>query len=124
MNVQTAKVLKDFEMRFLEDKDAVEASVDCQGCSAPCCRLRHVDAIPLSFEESQRLPAVFRDIQIHGKTVSNVATLPRHPVTGECVFVRDGTCSIWNMRPKTCRVYDCRKDDDAVMVAFVAERFK
>ena len=123
MNVQTARVLKDFELRFLEDDKAAESPVNCAGCIAPCCRGGY--RVPLSFEEAQRLPTVFGDFQLNGREYRNTAMLPRHPVTGDCAFVTaDGKCSIWSVRPKVCRVYDCRKDSDPQMKAFAAERFK
>ena len=123
MKVQVARVMKDFEFRFLSDEDAQESIVNCAGCSAPCCRGGYL--VPLSFEETQVLPAVYRDFTLNGHEYKNTAVLPRNPVTGDCVFVTaDGKCGIWNVRPKTCRVYDCRKDSNAEMKAFVAERFK
>ena len=37
--------------------------------------------------------------------------LPRDPVTGRCTCMNaGGACTIYEVRPGTCRTYDCRKD--------------
>lgn len=118
---------------YLEDESAPESTIDCTGCSAPCCRLRHVDAVPLSQLEAQRLPHHFGRIRLeNGKEVENVALLERHPLTGDCIFLhdvegtdgrREGHCSIWAKRPKTCRAYSCLTDQHPSMKEFVEERF-
>ena len=80
---------------------------------APCCRAPHLNAVPLSVAEAQRLPHVFGATTLPGGTVrlENVALLARHPVTGECAFVLGGgRCSIWSLRPKACRAYTCATD--------------
>ena len=111
VTVQIAKLLQGTELRFVSDEAAAESRDDCTGCSAPCCRAAALSAVPLSLAEAEKLPHTLGAVRLPGGTVelTNVALLARHPVTGECVFVQpNGRCSIWNIRPKACRVYSCK----------------
>lgn len=110
-------------IRFLTvDPHAVESDVPCSGCLAPCCRTND-RMVLLSASEAQRLPFELRNVELpDGQVVENVAHLPRHPKTGDCVFRSDnGMCSIYELRPLVCRSFDCRTD--ARMSQFVKERF-
>lgn len=125
MRIQAAQLLAGVQLRFVADEDAAESEVNCAGCHAPCCRARHLNAVPLSLEEAQVLPHTFGVVRfVNGTTVENAALLARHPVTKECAFITpEGKCSIWAIRPKACRVYSCLTDENAEMERFVGQRF-
>jgi len=75
--------------------------VPCGSCTG-CCRSAF-DIELSSDEERARFPHVIKD----GKTV----ILPL--ANGHCHYLVDDKCSVYETRPLTCRVFDCR------MYAFV-----
>lgn len=128
MKIDTV-IVERVQFNYLSDEAEADSEVWCAGCSAPCCRARHLDAVPLSRGEASRLPHHFGSARLqNGRQVENVALLSRHPLTGACIFYVErpggaGGCSIYPVRPKACRVYDCRHDADPEMKAFARERF-
>lgn len=74
-----------------------EVSVPCNGCTA-CCRSPHV-TVKLTHDEARQLRS----------RVHNEAVVLEKKENGECVYMNDdGRCSIYDIRPQTCRLYDCR----------------
>lgn len=124
--------IRDVTIKFMRPEPAFsEEKLNCSGCHAPCCRKPN-GRIILSFEEAKRLPYTLDRLENHtdlpnsGESgISMVALLPRHPVTGECIFVTpDGKCSVWDLRPGACRAYSCLNDTDPAITSFARERFK
>jgi Fe-S-cluster containining protein len=92
------------EMRtaLLEDRDTEVACGTCVGCctSSLYIVLRPADArvlphVPAEYVvESPRLPA--------GQRVMG------YDARGHCPMLRDGKCTVYALRPQTCRTFDCR----------------
>ncbi len=90
-------------LSLVTDKHSKESpSIDCASlihlCEARCCRMDVTlsaqdvaDGIPFKLDEPY--------------------ALPRDPYTKKCVCMDDaGACTVYDNRPASCRVYDCRKD--------------
>jgi Fe-S-cluster containining protein len=90
-------------LTMVSDKRAkVGPDIDCAArlhlCEARCCRFEVSlskedirDGIPWNIEEPY--------------------ALPRDPRTKKCVCMDEaGACTIYEKRPASCRVYDCRQD--------------
>ena len=76
--------------------------IDCASrihlCEARCCRFE----VALSKQDvDDGIPWVFDEPYL----------LPRDPATKKCVCMDEaGACTIYEKRPASCRVYDCRQD--------------
>jgi len=77
----------------------------CESCTA-CCRgqMRAVVIYPdedSSRWQTRRLPKPRLDWRILANEEN-----------GDCVYITDAGCSIWEDRPRSCRQYDCRVEMD------------
>jgi hypothetical protein len=89
---------------MFRDKRAIASpDLDCASllplCKARCCSMD----VSLSAEDVRegRVPWV----------LSAPYLLPKHPTTGYCAcMTATGACTVYDDRPGTCRVYDCRHD--------------
>jgi Fe-S-cluster containining protein len=88
---------------FLREHDAgVRAGATktpCGTCTA-CCVSKEWAAVPLSAEEAER----FADCAHYS---AGTWLLDRKP-DGSCVKLIEGKCSVYQQRPRTCRLFDCR----------------
>ncbi|MGO4438557.1 YkgJ family cysteine cluster protein [Rhizobium sp. RAF56] len=75
------------------------ARVPCGGCTG-CCRSAYLFA-DLDAEECGRFPDA-----VHSDVVGGMV-LPKRE-DGSCTYLIEGKCSIYERRPRACRVYDCR----------------
>lgn len=91
-------------LSMVDDKYSVESpDIDCASriplCGARCCSFD----VALSKQDivERKLPFV----------VERPYELPRDPVTKRCACMDDaGACTAYEVRPATCRTYDCRED--------------
>lgn len=91
-------------LSMVTDKYSIESSdIDCAAriplCGARCCSF----AVALSRQDllERKLPFV----------IDEPYMLPRDPVTKRCACMDDhGACTVYDVRPATCRSYDCRED--------------
>lgn len=91
-------------LAIVEDKRKVEGpDIDCAArlhlCQARCCGF----AVSLSAQDvAEGIPWVFDEPYL----------LPRDPHTKQCVCMDgQGACTIYEKRPASCRLYDCRGDE-------------
>lgn len=80
-----------------------EVIVPCNGCRA-CCRDNFV---PIDESNGD----VLADYKTRFATLSPIAEsfpILDHKPNGECIYLGDTGCTIWNRRPYMCRIYDCR----------------
>jgi Fe-S-cluster containining protein len=86
-------------------RGAGESEVPCGGCTACCTSSQFVLIEPAEVETKARIPAAL------------LFPAPRRPKghvllgydeRGHCPMLVDGRCSIYEHRPRACRVYDCR----------------
>jgi Putative zinc- or iron-chelating domain len=90
-------------LALVKDKRKVESpEIDCAArlhlCQARCCRFD----VSLSAQDvADGIPWV----------VDEPYLMPRDPYTKQCVCMDgQGACTIYEQRPASCRVYDCRGD--------------
>lgn len=75
---------------------ALTSTVNCRSCRACCVDFADTPVLP--FESGDGLDIEVRD----GKRFL------RKKANGECIHLQDGGCSVYEHRPSTCRVFDCR----------------
>lgn len=86
------------------DKYTVESpDIDCAAriplCGARCCSF--VVALSRQDLAERKLPFV----------IERPYELPRDPITKRCACMDEhGACTVYDHRPATCRIYDCRED--------------
>ena len=79
------------------------AIVPCNGCKL-CCKN---DAILLQPEHGDQ-PATYDTMPFkHPLTGEDAFVLKRKP-NGECVYLDETGCTIWNRAPALCQSFDCR----------------
>ena len=91
-------------LSMVDDKYSVESpDIDCASriplCGARCCSFD----VALSKQDllERKLPFV----------IERPYELPRDPVTKKCACMDErGACTAYDVRPATCRTYDCRED--------------
>jgi len=83
--------------KVLQSGGMIAANVPCAGCSA-CCRRYNVE---LDTDEA------VEGLEFSTDPVTGRITLKRRP-DGSCVHLVDGKCTVYAIRPRACRVYDCR----------------
>jgi hypothetical protein len=66
-------------------------------CGAQCCRMRPEFSVPLTEEELAWMPS-----EIMGE-IRVLAGTPE----GDCWYLKDSRCSIYDRRPKACREWHC-----------------
>jgi Fe-S-cluster containining protein len=74
----------------------------CKQCKGKCCS--YVRPIVIYKNEVARLKAL-------GATIENGiagSELLMMPLKNGCCFLKDGSCSIYINRPKSCKEFDCR----------------
>ena len=75
------------------------ADVPCNGCTA-CCREQMVTLDPKLGDDLEVLSQHF--------ALGHMLIL-ESTENGDCVYLDDGGCSVWEHRPAMCRTFDCRK---------------
>ena len=74
------------------------ANVPCNGCTA-CCRNQVVVLFP---EHGDDLTILSRHIDLGGAVILMDAE------NGDCIYLENGKCSVYEHRPAMCRAFDCR----------------
>lgn len=81
------------------------SDVPCGTCTACCTSSQFVHVEPDETETLRRIPAELR-FPAPGLPEGHVVL--GYDREGRCPMFRDGGCSIYEHRPRTCRTYDCR----------------
>jgi|SRR5215469_11937575 len=71
-------------------------------CQAACCRLRKYYSVHLTEEEATRLECTWTATKDGGAVALLDGT-----AEGDCVYLKDSRCSIWDERPQDCRNWHC-----------------
>ena len=82
-----------------------EARVPCEGCTACCRSSQFVHIAP---EETDTLTHIPRELLFPAPRAPKGHVLMGYDERGCCPMLIDDKCSIYEYRPRTCRVYDCR----------------
>jgi hypothetical protein len=83
----------------------LDAAMPCGTCVGCCVSRYHVTLRPEDAAARARVPPEFL---VESPALPPGHVLMRHDVHGRCPMLRDGACTIYAVRPRTCRTYDCR----------------
>ena len=96
----------------------------CNNCKALCCKgvliplLTHKEFISGKYPiRTVDIPELKKDLP----NAQNVIGLAMGPEG--CFFLKGDRCSIYESRPQSCRVYDCRIDERSRIKEYVKRRF-
>jgi uncharacterized protein len=100
------------------------ADVPCGGCTACCTASQFVHIGP---DETDTLAHIPARLLFPAPLMPDGHVLMGHDERGHCPMLREGRCTIYAHRPRTCRTYDCRvfaasgiTPDDALIAARAA----
>lgn len=106
------------------------SDVPCDGCTACCTSSQFVHIAPDETETLSRIPA---ELLFRAPKMPAGHVLLGYDEHGRCPMLGDGGCSIYEHRPRTCRIYDCRVfpaagigigDDDKALIAERVRRWR
>jgi hypothetical protein len=106
-----------------------EADVPCGTCVACCSSRQFVHIEPDEVDALAHVPVELR-FPAPGLPAGHVV-LP-YDAAGRCPMLGDHGCTIYDHRPRTCRIYDCRiftaaglaPDDDQPLIAAQVRRWR
>ena len=84
---------------------AANADVPCNGCTA-CCRAAQF--VHIGADEIETLARVPRELQFPAPGGAAGDVVLGYDERGHCPMLVDDACSIYEHRPRACRMYDCR----------------
>lgn len=91
----------DITQRDINNHYMKEPDVPCNGCTA-CCR--NFEMIRLDerddIDPEDMVGAIMQD--------GSRWVVLKHQENGDCIYLQDGKCSVYEKRPLVCRQYDCR----------------
>ena len=85
------------------------ADVPCNGCTA-CCR----SGLLVPVEEIELVEGLSVDtVKVYDKDNPDVWAWKKYlkQIDGRCVHLNADGCSVYSIRPRTCREFDCRVRD-------------
>jgi Fe-S-cluster containining protein len=91
------------------------APVPCGGCRA-CCKDQLIVLVP---EEGDRVAEYEHEV-VRAAPGVFIPVLRHHP-NGDCVYLGESGCSIWDRAPLICRVFDCRRQYAELAARFGAK---
>ncbi len=80
-------------------------NVDCGDCAACCSSSQFIHVRP---EETGTLDLINKDLLVAAPGLPEGHVLLGYDKDGRCPLLKAGKCSIYERRPLTCRIYDCR----------------
>lgn len=80
-----------------------DAIVPCGICTA-CCKKETVILHP----EAGDVVAIYSTAVVKNPLTGMPALALQHKPNGDCIYLTDSGCSIWQNRPHVCRTFDCR----------------
>ena len=82
-----------------------DAEVPCGDCTACCTSSQFVHIEPDETDTLAQIPAA---LLFPAPRLPEGHVVLGYDERGHCPMLRDGRCSIYDHRPRTCRTYDCR----------------
>ncbi|MCE9620737.1 MAG: YkgJ family cysteine cluster protein [Actinomycetia bacterium] len=122
----------DFSEWVSQMQDAIrgerDSDVPCNGCTACCTASQFIHIAP---DETDTLAHVPPQLLFPAPRMPAGHVLMGYDQSGQCPMLKNGKCSIYNHRPRTCRTYDCRvfpavgiEPDDQNAIADRARRWQ
>src|SRR5689334_10471993 len=103
-----------------------DSDVPCNGCTA-CCRSSHF--VQIEPDETGALARIPPELLFAAPRLPPGHVVMGYDERGHCPMLVDDRCSIYEDRPRACRIYDCRifaaagvEVDDAEHKTLVTER--
>jgi Fe-S-cluster containining protein len=81
------------------------ADVPCGGCVGCCSSSKFIHIGP---KEKRTLSRIPKNFLFPAPLLPKGTMLLGYDAKGRCPMLADGKCSIYQDRPRTCRIYDCR----------------
>jgi uncharacterized protein len=82
-----------------------DSDVPCGSCTACCTSSQFVHIDP---DETETLAAIPAELLFPAPRMPRGNVLLPYDEHGHCPMLIGGECTIYEMRPRTCRTYDCR----------------
>jgi hypothetical protein len=82
-----------------------DADVPCNGCTACCTSGQFIHIAP---DETDTLAHIPSELVVPAPRMPAGHVVLGHDEDGRCPMLGEGGCSIYEHRPRTCRMYDCR----------------
>lgn len=82
-----------------------DADVPCGSCTACCTSSQFIHVGPDEIDALAHIPVRLR---FAAPRMARGHVLIGYDERGRCPMLIEGTCSIYDHRPRTCRTYDCR----------------
>jgi hypothetical protein len=92
-------------LSVLAGEPGAEADVPCDGCTACCESSQFVLVEPDEHDARAHIPD---ELLFPAPGAPRGFSVIPYDDRGRCPMLRDGGCSIYEHRPRTCRAYDCR----------------
>lgn len=83
--------------------------VPCDGCTA-CCKRECVVLYPEHGDDPSQYETV--PATLNTGLMALIGTrrvMLQHKENGECIYLGEAGCTIWDKAPSLCKVFDCRK---------------
>jgi Fe-S-cluster containining protein len=100
--VRFSEWLDEFELTMERGSDA---DVPCGACTACCTSAQFVHIAP---DENDALAHIPAELRFRAPGLPKGHFVMGYDEHGHCPMLIDGDCSIYDHRPRTCRMYDCR----------------
>ena len=84
---------------------AADSDVPCGSCTACCTSSQFIHVEP---DETETLAFIPAELLFPAPGLPPGHLVMGHDQDGCCPMLVDGACSIYDHRPRACRVYDCR----------------
>jgi Fe-S-cluster containining protein len=110
-------------------REEAGSDVPCGTCTACCTSSQFVHIAP---DETATLRRIPKALLFSAPGLPTGHVLMGYDERGHCPMLRDGACTIYEHRPRTCRTYDCRvfpaaglvPDDDKPRIAERARQWR
>lgn len=80
------------------------ADVPCHGCTS-CCKRTLIVLLP----EEGDLEVLYETQTVVNPLTGKDAKALLQTATGDCIYLKDHGCSVYDHRPVICKAFDCRR---------------
>lgn len=87
-----------------EKKPIKDAIVPCNGCFE-CCKRGSIFILPEEGDD----PEKYKTVQSFDRIAQKERLMLDHKPNGDCIYLGEAGCTIYDDRPVLCRAFDCRR---------------